>query len=235
MKARNILWIIFLIVTVVELLAQIYGWSTLDLVAKPMLMPTLAAFFYFSLTKRSKIAYLFILALSLAWLGDVFLMFQESQPINFMLGLIFFLLAHIINIIIFRKTAQVIKPKPFTYATGLLLVMYGVLLFLLLLPGLGELQFPVIVYTMVITGMGLAALFRKANGESLVLVGAMLFIASDSLLATNKFYEPINAAGFWIMITYILAQVFITLGMLSYLNGDNQNQHLFFNFKRDKI
>jgi uncharacterized membrane protein YhhN len=47
-----------------------------------------------------------------------------------------------------------------------------------------------------------------------VLVGALFFIASDSILAFNKFYEPIPYASFLIMITYLAAQFCIVWGIL---------------------
>jgi len=66
--------------------------------------------------------------------------------------------------------------------------------------------------------MGISALFRKANGASMVLIGAILFISSDSLLALNKFYQGFEGADFWVMLTYILAQYFIVTGMISYFS-----------------
>ena len=86
-------------------------------------------------------------------------------------------------------------------------------------PGLGDLMIPVTIYTTIIMIMAITALFRKANGASLVLIGAMFFVASDSLLALNKFYQPFVAAGFWTMLTYILAQYFIITGMISYFSS----------------
>ena len=79
-------------------------------------------------------------------------------------------------------------------------------------------KIPVILYTGVIMVMALSALFRKAEGSSLVLVGAVLFVSSDSLLALNKFDEPFMGARFWTMATYILAQFLIAAGMINYFN-----------------
>jgi uncharacterized membrane protein YhhN len=47
-----------------------------------------------------------------------------------------------------------------------------------------------------------------------VLIGALLFIASDSILAFNKFYQPIPYASLLIMVTYLAAQYGIVWGIL---------------------
>lgn len=221
MKAKNITLFIFLIVAVIELLSKIFGWDSIgnvQITVKPLLMPSLAAYFFFSVKQKNKLAFLIIIALLFSWTGDVMLMFEELKPIYFMLGLVSFLLAHIIYIFVFNKSSHDFKPKIFTYSTGFLLMLFGMLMLLLMWSGLGNLKIPVTVYTSVIMIMGVSALFRKADGASLVLIGAILFIASDSLLALNKFYEDFVAADFWVMLTYILAQYFIISGMISYFS-----------------
>ena len=57
---------------------------------------------------------------------------------------------------------------------------------------------------------------------SLVIIGAFLFIISDSLLAINKFYQPFGYAGIVIMLTYGIAQLFITLGAVRYITSDSK-------------
>ena len=176
------------------------------------------AYFFFSVEKRNKMAFFTILALFFSWLGDVFLMFQDIYSLYFILGLISFLTAHVLYTIIFRKTNRGFKPRPFTHATGFLLIIYGILLLTLLWPGLAGMKVPVALYTTVILAMALSALYRKAEGSSLVLLGAILFVGSDSMLAMNKFSEPFTGARFWIMATYILAQFLITMGLINSFN-----------------
>ena len=68
-------------------------------------------------------------------------------------------------------------------------------------------------------GMSIFAINRygKVNDKSfkLILVGAILFTMSDSLLALNKFLQPIPLAGVWIMASYAAAQYYITKGVLA--------------------
>ena len=54
---------------------------------------------------------------------------------------------------------------------------------------------------------------NKAAGNAYVL-GAIAFVLSDSLLAVNKFYQPIPYAGVFIMLTYCAAQFLIVRGFI---------------------
>jgi len=220
MKPKNITLFLFVVVAAIELISEIYNLKTLNIVVKPLLMPSLAAYFFFSVAKKNRLAFFVIIALMLSWFGDVFLMFQEINSQYFVFGLVSFLLAHVTYVIIFKKSSLGFKPSIITYSTGFSLILFGALLLFLLWAGLGEMQLPVSVYTIVIISMGITALFRKAEGASIVLIGAILFIASDSMIAINKFYEPISSARFWIMITYISAQYLITVGMINYFNKE---------------
>lgn len=216
MKPKIVAVTLFLLAVVSNLLSHIYLWDTVDYISKPLLLPTLMVYLFFSVTEKSRLVKYLLLAMGLSWLGDVLLMFQPVSPIFFILGLGSFLLAHIAYITVFRGARGDDKPKAFTFGTAFLLIVYGFLLMIILWPGLNDLKIPVVLYTLVIITMGISALFRKAEGASMVLIGAFLFIASDSMIAVDKFYEPITAARFWIMSTYILAQFMIVAGMIRY-------------------
>jgi len=77
-------------------------------------------------------------------------------------------------------------------------------------PGVpAALQVPVVAYVVCLAAMAAqaAVLWRRGSlrGEVLALGGA-LFLASDALLATNKFAGPLPLAGLWILATYWAAQ-----------------------------
>jgi uncharacterized membrane protein YhhN len=83
---------------------------------------------------------------------------------------------------------------------------------------LGDMLVPVLVYVAVITAMVLMAIRRK-DGTNVtsyytVLTGALLFVASDYMIAWNKFYLPISNSGLWIMLTYAMAQYLLVQGLL---------------------
>jgi uncharacterized membrane protein YhhN len=64
--------------------------------------------------------------------------------------------------------------------------------------------------------MGIKAIERQTTHKSysFVLIGAILFIISDSLIAINKFAYSIPLSGLWVMATYIAAQYLIVEGVL---------------------
>ena len=86
------------------------------------------------------------------------------------------------------------------------------------MPYLGNLLLPVFVYAMTISIMLLFALKGFMNwhkpANSYILIGAIIFVASDSILAFDKFYAPIQYSSFFIMITYLTAQYLIVMGIL---------------------
>ena len=78
---------------------------------------------------------------------------------------------------------------------------------------LNEMKIPVIIYGIVISSFGASALMvyrqEKSTENGWLLLGALLFILSDSLIAINSFYSANEMYSFLIMTTYILAQYFI--------------------------
>ena len=109
------------------------------------------------------------------------------------------------------------------YLLVIIAVYYAVIV-AILSPYLGEMKLPVRIYAAVISFMFLLAmhmLFIKNKTTGLwMMAGAMLFVISDSLLAINKFYLPFETAGFLIMSTYGLAQLFLTEGAIRYISSD---------------
>ena len=100
----------------------------------------------------------------------------------------------------------------------LLVVAYGAGLFAFLLPYLGQLKIPVLIYAAVICTMLLCAMNTHSNvadpSNKLYFAGALSFVLSDSLLAINKFYHPLLLANTMIMLSYCLAQYLIVSGCI---------------------
>jgi len=93
----------------------------------------------------------------------------------------------------------------------------------LLWPSLGGMKIPVLIYGITISTMLSAAIwqYQKLDDRTslFLIIGAALFVTSDSILAINKFSSPFDSAGIFIMATYILAQLFIVLGAIRYRNN----------------
>jgi uncharacterized membrane protein YhhN len=192
-------------------------------VAKPVIVISLAGYFFTAtqLINSSLKKWIFF-ALLFSWMGDVLLMFQARNGIFFLLGLSSFLIAHIFYIIFFHKIrlAEAIKSRPVTL---ILVVIYYGLLISFLSPYLGDMKLPVRVYGVVISFMCMLAihmLFLPVKKAGLLLfTGALLFVISDSVLAIAKFYQPFTGADVLIMLSYGLAQLFLTHGAILYLQS----------------
>ncbi len=163
-------------------------------------------------------------ALLFSWIGDIILMFSDKGELFFIFGLVSFLIAHIIFIVLFIKQDTEDKPVNKTLlGLGVVAVIaYLSIMLSTLYPSLGGLKIPVTVYAICISTM-LAMSIRGALAwrkpmNLLILGGALSFVTSDSLLAINKFYTPLPKASFLIMITYLVAQYLITDGVLKLNN-----------------
>ena len=145
------------------------------------------------------------LACSLA--GDVFLMLPRDR---FVAGLLSFLFAHLFYVAAFASGG--VRPSAWAAAP---LVLYGALMLRLLWPRLGKLKAPVAVYVAAILLMAWTALSRWSGagpaGSGLAAAGALLFAASDSLLAWDRFRGGLRAAQALVLGTYFAAQWLIAL------------------------
>jgi uncharacterized membrane protein YhhN len=139
----------------------------------------------------------------LSLVGDVALLWPKE---GFLPGLIAFLLAHLAYLVAFTRVAK-FASRPLCF--GVYALVAGVILWQLW-PGVpGGLRVPVIAYVVCLAAMAAqaAVVWRAGAPRGAVLaLGGALFVASDALLATNKFMAPLPAASLWILATYWAAQ-----------------------------
>jgi len=151
------------------------------------------------------------LVLSLA--GDVALLWPER---GFVPGLVAFLLAHLAYIVAFCRRARLFAR--WGPVVGYAAVAGAILA--LLWPGVpAGLRVPVLAYVLCLAAMAAQAaiawlathgpqggdLAARAAARSGAIGGA-LFVASDALLAINKFATPLPLASLWVLATYWAAQ-----------------------------
>jgi uncharacterized membrane protein YhhN len=196
----------FLASSTVHLAGQLLAVSELHLGTKPLLMPTLLAWFLLA-TPASRLRTLVGAALALSWLGDLGLM--PPGETWFLVGLGAFLLAQLTYAIAFwpwHPTSVVHRPRPLL---GYLLVLTGLLT--TLWSDLGDLRIPVTVYACVIVAM---AVLATGLGRTVAL-GAALFVLSDALIALGSVTELLDLPrhGFWVMVTYLAAQGLLAWGV----------------------
>jgi uncharacterized membrane protein YhhN len=149
-------------------------------------------------------------ALVASLVGDVLMMLPSDA---FVASLVSFLVAHGFYIGAFATSvaeAQGFFSRPAFWFPLAALVVYAVVVFRYLSPGLGALARPVAVYVTVITVMGWLAvsafvLHRDARSTE-AFAGALLFMCSDTLLAIDRFRSNVPVAQAYILGTYFAAQ-----------------------------
>ena len=146
-------------------------------------------------------------AQSLSCAGDVLL---DLDPGYFTFGLAAFLLSHIE----YTSVWLLYRPRPFRSTTQRTAIAGTVLLYaaifgVWLVPGLGELSAPVALYIAAITVMVVTATVSRF--PLALSLGAILFLISDSILATNKFKFPVPARDFLVWSTYYGGQLLMAL------------------------
>jgi uncharacterized membrane protein YhhN len=157
-------------------------------------------------------------ALALSSLGDFLLGVRRLGSLDaeslFLLGLGSFLLAHVVYIAMFRKYRLSVwwKPGPVRLLGVLTIVVVLGSMLGILRHSLGPLLLPVVVYSLVLSGMGISAMLADL-GTPLAGIGSLLFIVSDAMIALSKFHGPFAGSGPLIWITYYAAQLLILLGV----------------------
>lgn len=219
MQTRNFLLTTFLLLSLLNITANFANWPTLILLTKPLLMTTLAAWFYFATDKLSgRISRFIFIGLLFSWAGDCFLLFVNKNPNFFLFGLGSFLVAHLFYIASFLKFPGWEKGwvRREIWPIVPVAIYLGAMLFFLW-PDLPEaFKIPVAVYSLVISLMLLAAMNMRGRMDEkaarFLILGALLFVLSDSLIAVGKFKttgisEAIFSVG--IMSTYLVGQYLI--------------------------
>jgi len=205
---------LFLGFSVFYILLTLLNLESITFWLKPLLIPILSSLVLFE--KEFPTKKVLLAALFFSWVGDVVLLFADKGTIFFIIGLVSFLIAHLLYILLFMKLQKVKTTKYLPYSILVLVYLIGLLSFLW--NDLGDLKLPVLIYASVLSMMLLFAIKGKFVWENhngnYILFGAIFFVLSDSLLAINKFHSPISLASFLIMSTYLVAQFLLVLGIL---------------------
>ncbi|HEX2078923.1 MAG TPA: lysoplasmalogenase [Longimicrobium sp.] len=142
--------------------------------------------------------------------GDVFLMLPRDR---FVAGLASFLAAHLFYVAAFAP-----RPPGLRAPLALAAVLaYGAVLLRALWPRLGTLRAPVALYAAALMAMAWQAMEWRAVVEGtpalLAAVGAVLFVASDSVLAWERFVRRHAWGQAVVLGTYFAAQWLIALSV----------------------
>ena len=216
MKADK-LWIIPGVFFLIACAVNLYGCVTDNLIVeryvKGALMPLLAVTGITFLAQKAfdpRIARTLLLAQLLGWAGDSLLMGNGFAW--FASGIGAFLLGHVCYLCIFSRSLKGLRPVTWILAV---VVMAAILIAMVLGIGInGALLAPMVIYgaaLLLITFCGLCGLVRRQSPSRatwwMVLLGGLLFIFSDGLIAMRTFgLADFPLRGFTIMSTYLVAQ-----------------------------
>lgn len=161
---------------------------------------------------------LLAVALILSAAGDAFLA-QDSEK-SFLAGLASFLAAHLVYIALFMVVGsgvEILVAQPWRLAFPVAATLVGAVLLQRLLQVVpAPMKLPITVYVVAIAAMMLAS---ATIPVPLVMLGAALFVASDSILAVERFLlAPNSSHRIWtgpaVWVLYYLAQTLLTLGFV---------------------
>lgn len=191
-------------------------------ISKPVCLILL---FFFALSVKSD-AVLVLLGIAFGALGDVFLIWKKrkrcliSGVFSFMLGH-FFYGAQLLLLFKFPENyyyAAIIEAC-FVLITILIFALYPKTKYLAHKSAYaGNAYFATLLIMLIMSIV--YAIVHFNNGVSLMIVfGYVLFIISDSILTLTTFVKDVKRRDFYIMITYLPAELLISLGLLLLMIG----------------
>jgi len=195
-SASSVLLALTLVVAVVDWFAVATGRRPLEWFAKPATLALLVGVAVTLHPEHAATRAWFVAGLLASLAGDVFLMLPKERFIE---GLVAFFVGHV------------------CYAVGVAVVAVGAATLgrhIVRAVRAGDepaLATPVVAYLVVISAMVASAI---GSGDAWAVAGALLFFASDGILAWNRFVGPVRNGRLAVMVTYHLGQVGLVLSLL---------------------
>jgi uncharacterized membrane protein YhhN len=160
---------------------------------------------------------LLVAALASSAAGDFLLEVKHLGSLGpvqlFLFGLISFLLAHVFYVALLVKEKSRAPMSLFRKIAGPIVVFAVFSTLVALWHGLAEMRIPVLMYSIVLGAMATTAL--RSRFPSVVAIGALSFLASDTMLAVSIFGHPFVGSRALVWITYYAAQLMISVGVIS--------------------
>ncbi|HET7464186.1 MAG TPA: lysoplasmalogenase [Longimicrobium sp.] len=199
------------ICAVAAIVATVRGWRRGVYVLKPLTTLLILLLAWHRPSAQPFYEPLVMAGLLFSLFGDVFLMLPKDR---FVAGLVAFLVAHLLYTGAFTDGWTAL---PATWWVIVPSVAYAAVLLRILLPHVPRaLKAAVIVYAAALLVMAWQAAERGAAGLPggvLAAAGGVLFVASDSALALDRFRRPFPGAQPLVLATYWAAQTLIALSI----------------------
>lgn len=196
------------------------GGILLRKISKSMLMPALMLIVWTLATggaagiRTTQVMWLFV-ALFFCWMGDVWLIGKKDWM--FLCGLGSFLVGHIGYLVVFTQQVDLSALPSAFWGLACVIFWYAVMLYKGVYPKewirLGMLVYMVAISAMIFSAMAWFYQALDFNGF-LLLLGALLFGSSDSVLAFRRIKGVDLLPESYVMFSYISGQFLIVLGVL---------------------
>lgn len=183
--------------------------STVANVSQYLLMPALALAVWVAVrSPRPALVRWSVVALGFSWVGDTApdLVGRDLAFLAMMGGFLVAQIAYIVAFWPLRRESLATRPWALVVGAAVLAALIAVCA-----SGAGSMLFPVVIYGACLVSM---ALLSSGVGR-IAGVGGALFLVSDSLIALGEFSGlDLAASGFWVMLTYVVAQALIAEGVV---------------------
>ncbi|HZX98861.1 MAG TPA: lysoplasmalogenase [Dermatophilaceae bacterium] len=201
----------FALIVAVDWVAVYRQWARAEQVAKPLVMVALAWLAFSMGAAHDEVGRLVLVALGFSLAGDIFLLRESAAA--FFGGLVSFLLAHITYVLAFLTVGF---QKGWALVGLLIAVSLSLTAGRRIVKGAADqggaaLGAGVTAYLVVISAMVVAA---GGTARPPVLLGAVSFLVSDTVLALDRFVGQRDHARMVVIVTYHLGQVMMVIGTL---------------------
>ena len=219
---------LFAVLSLVHLYACYFKLRRLRALTKPGLLLLLAVFYLaFATTFKPHV----FLALLFGMAGDI-LLISDGRQMRFIIGAACFSIGHVLYGYTLFCTTGAFAASPGLWLPLVLALPYAAAITLIarrLSPYVRErhLRKLMPVYLGLVGAVNIGAwltLFAALRAEampqafaaSLLVLGSLLFLVSDTVLSCSMFMRKPSHANFYVMLTYISAQALLTTGFMLY-------------------
>ncbi len=218
MKERTLLfYLLFAIIVLLDVMfTNVDGWEKYRMFSKPSVIGSLMALVFANIPNIDlKTQRLLFLLLGLLLLGDIFFLTFDSE-VFFLLGFLCFFSANIVYILLFHEHVDYQFGRVVVFS--MFVLIYAFFLMRTIVDGLGGYFYPLVIFMVAAFNMMQASFFRwkQVNSRSyyMVFIGAVLFLLSESIVAVEKFADPIPFTDYLIMPTYAIGHLLMVKGIL---------------------
>lgn len=181
-----------------------FYFPSMRLVTKPLIMASLLAWYILSVRSQDQ---LLMTGMIFAMIGDLLLEFEFQ--VSFILGLSAFLIMQICYTLVFKRNFS--RPSGWKWWILGLIFLVTIGFLTNYWHNFNDLGVYIGLYTVAIATMVSFAICRKTTYmlQQPLIVGVLLFMFSDLVLAVNMFVEKLMGARVLIMASYAAAQLLI--------------------------